>query len=160
MAWIFTTRLFLLPFLLGASIPALAQSESRELSPLQLEEKFQQAYTIIEERYIERVQTGKLLISGITEMLRAAGLSNLKYSDVVPPTHPRGSRKDNFEAFRLAIQAIRVKSGAKVDLDTLVSGMIRGMVSELDDGYSSYLEPEKNRELVKYLKGETESFGG
>jgi carboxyl-terminal processing protease len=135
------------------------------LNPLQLETKFQQAYTKIGERYIENIQSITYMTGGLMEMLKTPGLEGFKYSDIVLRTQRLGSKKDDFQAFRLALQAIRSKTGAKVELDTLVSAMIRGMVGSLildghRDGYSAYLEPEKNRELVKYLRGETQTFGG
>lgn len=135
------------------------------LNPLQLEAKFQQAYTKIDERYIENIQSITFMTGGLMEILKTPGLEDLKYSDIISRTQRLGSKKDDFLAFRLALQAIRSKKGPSVELDTLVSAMIRGMVGALmldghPDGYSAYLEPEKNKELVKYLKGETRSFGG
>ncbi len=144
---------------------ATATPQATGLNPLQLEAKFQQAYTKIDERYIEDIQSITFMMGGFKEMLRTPGLEQLKYSDIVSQTQRLGSRKDDFQAFRLALQAIRSRTGTKIELDILVSAMIRGMVGSLwldghPDGYSAYLEPEKNKELVKYLKGETRSFGG
>ncbi|MBE7489600.1 S41 family peptidase [bacterium] len=135
------------------------------LNPLQLEAKFQQAYSRIDERYIEDIQSITFMIGGFKEMLTLAGLENLKYQDIVSPKQRLGSKKDDFTAFRNALQAIRSGTGGKVEMDLLVSAMIRGMVGALTlnghkDGYSAYLEPEKNRELVRYLKGESKTFGG
>ena len=147
-----------------ATESATATSQVTGLNPLQLESKFQQAYSKIAERYIENIQSITFMMGGLKEMLKTPGLEGLKYSDIVSQTQRLGSRKDDFQAFRLALQAIRAKTGTKIELDTLISAMIRGMIGSLwldghPDGYSAYLEPE-NKELVKYLKGETRSFGG
>lgn len=142
-----------------------ATGTATTLNPLQLEAKFQQAYSRIDERYIEDIQSITFMIGGFKEMLTLPGLESLKYSDIVSPKQRLGSKKDDFTAFRNALQAIRSKTGATVEMDLLVSAMIRGMVGSLildghKDGYSAYLEPEKNRELVRYLRGEAKTFGG
>lgn len=135
-----------------------------KVNPIELEQKFQLAYSKIEERYIDRIQSVTLMIHGFWEMQKLPGMEGIKYADLVSPTQRLGSRNDDFQAFRKAIQTIRNRTGGKVQLDDLVSAMIRGMVRALadthKDGYSAYLEPEKNLELVAYLKGESNSFGG
>jgi carboxyl-terminal processing protease len=139
---------------------ATASQEARRLNSLQLEAKFLEAYSKIQERYIDRIQSVTLMIYGFREMLAVPGLESLKYTDLVGPTQRLGGRKEDLAAFRNALQVIRARAGTQADLDKLVSAMIRGMVRALHDDYSTYLEPEKNRELVKYLRGEAKSFGG
>ncbi|KXK40625.1 MAG: hypothetical protein UZ16_OP3001000008 [Candidatus Hinthialibacteria bacterium OLB16] len=63
------------------------------LNPLQLEAKFQQAYSRIDERYIEDIQSITFMIGGFKEMLTLAGLENLKYPDIVSPKQRLGSKK-------------------------------------------------------------------
>ena len=137
--------------------PAL---DLRLINPIQLERKFQDAYSIIEERYIDRVQTNSLMMKGFMAMLKVPGMEEIKYSDLIAPTQRLGTMRDDFDAFRMAIRAIRAKTGGQCDLDSLVSAMIRGMVEGLDDDYSAYLEPEKNRELQEILRGERRSYAG
>lgn len=144
-------------------IPTL-EAPPRRVNPLMLEAKFQEAYSIIENRYIDRIQSSTVMIHGFREMLKIPGMEGLVYKDLVPPTQRLGSQRDDFEAFRGALQTIRQKTttaqGPGVQLEDLIEAMIRGMVSGLDDPYSAYLAPEKNRELQEYLTGVTRSFAG
>jgi len=146
-------------------VAGFGRAASCEPNPIQLERKFQEAYTIIEERFIDRVSTNSLLIAGFQRMREVPGMQEVKYSDLVSPTQRLGARTDDFEAFRRALRAIRQNADGQVDLDALISAMIKGMVSALkvdgkDDAYSAYLEPEKNRELQATLRGERRSYAG
>jgi carboxyl-terminal processing protease len=152
--------LFLAPPIGWTANSATTTVSNSKLNALQLEAKFQEAYAKIGERYIDRIQSITFMIGGFRELLTVPGVEGLKYQDLVSPTQHLGSRKDDLTAFRTALQVIRSRMGGRVELDTLVSAMIRGMVKALNDDYSTYLEPEKNRELVRFLKGETKSFGG
>jgi carboxyl-terminal processing protease len=158
----------------------LGSLNSWALNPIQAEKKFNEAFTCIEERYIEPVQVGNLMRKGFMEVLALPTLSGRQYSDLVAPAQKLTNRKVAFEAFREALKNCRslstVISSASnavdivaesqetviepVDLDVIVSAMIRGMISSLRDDYSSYLEPAKTLELQQYLRGENQSFGG
>jgi carboxyl-terminal processing protease len=162
-----TRSWLLLLLLLGVwSAPAGARDlqtaavDPPAFNPLQLERKFQDAYSIIEERYIDPVQSNTVMMKGFMEMLRLPELDAIKYSDLVNPTQRLGTTRDDFQAFRQALQNIRQNAAEPVNLDDLVSAMIRGMVGGLNDSYSIYLEPEKNRELQEMLRGERKSYAG
>lgn len=166
MMWL--ARLILL-LLVVAPSPGLAQTLPPEsptqtveqtLNPFQAEEKFQMAYTIITQRYIEQIPTNLLLIKGVQRVLLLPELHDLQYSDLITPTQPLGSRRHDFEAFRSVLQTIRMRAAQTVDLGEVVSETIYGMVDALDDEYSAYLEPQKNQELHEFLMGEQQSFGG
>ncbi|MCA9411582.1 MAG: S41 family peptidase [Candidatus Omnitrophica bacterium] len=144
-------------------IPTLEVPEKR-VNPLLLEAKFQEAYSIIENRYIDRIQSSTIMIYGFRQMLKVPGLEGLEYKDLISPTQRLGSQRDDFQAFRAALQNIRQKVDPSTDMNALlqelIEAMIQGMVNGLDDPYSAYLAPEKNRELQEYLTGVTKSFAG
>ena len=159
-------KLLLLLVILRPVAPVFSQeTEPSQIlaNPIQAERKFQDAYEIILQRALDPVPSSEIMMKGIRSMRKTPGLEGAAYSDLVSPTQRLGNPRDDLEAFRRALRAARDLTQGALDLNELVSAMIRGMVDALrDEGdlYCAYLEPDRNRELQEILKGELKSYAG